>query len=124
MSTIRFFVFRVFLTIALSITLLYISYGQEQGREVRIVRNVARNDFVRQTDPVTDDSSGITLRKKMALVQKFLTEHQFEVTVGIYDIAVFRAFDQVRRRLQKADKDLETTRNALSYKEEQSRGGR
>jgi DNA-binding winged helix-turn-helix (wHTH) protein len=44
--------------------------------------------------------------------------------VGVYDLAVFRAIDQVRARLHKADKDLETLRNELSYKEEQARLGR
>jgi hypothetical protein len=38
--------------------------------------------------------------------------------VGVYDLAVFRASDQVRARLQKADQDLETRRNGLSYKEQ------
>ena len=44
--------------------------------------------------------------------------------VGIYDVEVFRAIDQARARLQKADRDLETLRNELSYKEEQARLGR
>jgi len=123
-STIRFLVFRAFLIIAFSITVLYISYGKERERQVQIVRNVAWNDLVRQINPVTDDSSGRSFQNEMVLIQKFLTEHQSEVTVGIYDIAVFRAIDQLRCRLQKADKDLETIRNELSYKEDQSRGGR
>jgi hypothetical protein len=117
-------VFRAFLIIAFSITVLYISYGKERERQVQIVRNVAWNDLVRQINPVTDDSSGRSFQNEMVLIQKFLTEHQSEVTVGIYDIAVFRAIDQLRCRLQKADKDLETIRNELSYKEDQSRGGR
>jgi hypothetical protein len=44
--------------------------------------------------------------------------------VGIYDLEVFRAIDRARARLQKADRDLETLRNELSYKEEQAKLGR
>ena len=48
-------------------------------------------------------------------------EHETEANVGVYDLAVLRAIDQVRARLQKADKDLETLRNELSYKEAQAK---
>jgi hypothetical protein len=41
------------------------------------------------------------------------------VRVGVYDLEVFKAIDQARARLQRADRDLETLRNELSYKEEQ-----
>src|SRR6266850_2349950 len=55
---------------------------------------------------------------------KFLKAHETEGRVGIYDLEVFRAIDQARARLQKADKDLETLRNELSFKEEQANLGR
>lgn len=44
--------------------------------------------------------------------------------VGVYDLVVFRAIDKARARLQRADKDLETLRNELSYREEQAKLGR
>jgi hypothetical protein len=103
---------------------VYFLFGQERQQSVSIVRNAAWNDLVRQMDPMTDDSPQETLGKEIVLIQKFLREHQFEVRVGIYDTAVFRAIDQARARLQKADKDLETIKNELSYKENQARGGR
>jgi hypothetical protein len=124
MKTIRFLVFRVFLLIALITTYLYLLYGQEREHGVSIVRNAAWNDLVRQIDPSADDSSHETLGKEIFLIQKFLREHQSEVSVGIYDVTVFKAIDQARARLQKADKDLETIRNELSYKEYQAKGGR
>ncbi len=65
-----------------------------------------------------------SLGKEIVLIQKFLREHQSEVSVGIYDITVFKAIDQVRARLQKADKDLETIKNELSYKEYLAKGWR
>jgi hypothetical protein len=124
MKTIRFLVFRVFLLIALITTYLYLLYGQEREHGVPIVRNAAWNDLVRQMDPSADDSPHETLGKEIVLIQKFLREHQSEVRVGIYDISVFRAIDQARARLQKSDKDLETIRNELSFKEYQAKGGR
>jgi hypothetical protein len=69
------------------------------------------------------DSPHETLGKEIVLIQKCLREHQSEVTVGIYDIAVFKAIDEVRARPQKADKDLETIRSELSYKEYQAKSG-
>jgi len=101
-----------------------ISCSGRNASSVSIVRNAAWNDLVRQMDPMTDDSPQETLGKEIVLIQKFLREHQFEVSIGIYDIAVFRAIDQARARLQKADKDLEAIKNELSYKENQARGGR
>ena len=124
MKTIRFLVFRVFLLIAFITTCVYFFYGQERGDAVPIVRNVAWNDLIHQVDPSANDSSRETLGKEFGLIQKFLREHQSEVRVGIYDITVFRAIDQARARLQKADKDLETIRNELSFKEYQAKGGR
>jgi len=48
----------------------------------------------------------------MLVVQKFLKAHETEVRVGVYDLEVFRAIDQARARLQKADRDLETLRKS------------
>src|SRR5260370_5413041 len=62
-----------------------------------------------------------SIDKEMLVIQRFLREHETETNVGVYDLAVVRAIDQVRARLLKADKDLETLRNGLSYKEEQAR---
>lgn len=58
------------------------------------------------------------------VIQKFLKAHETEVQVGVYDLVVFRAIDKARARLQRADKDLETLRNELSYREEQAKLGR
>jgi hypothetical protein len=123
MRTVRFLVLRVFLLVAFLTTYLYLLHGQEREHVVPIVRNTAWNDLVSQIDLVADNSPHATLGKEIFVIQGFLREHQSEVSVRIYDIAVFRAIDQARARLQKADKDLETIRNELSYKE-QAKGGR
>jgi len=123
MKTIRVLVFRVFLLIAFLTTYLYCLHGQEREHYVPIVRNAAWNDLS-QIDLSTDDSQHETLGKEILLIQKFLMEHRSEVTVGIYDITVFKTIDQARARLQKADKDLEKIKNELSYKEYQAQGGR
>ena len=120
MKTIRFVVFRGFLLIAFLTAYLYFSHGQEREHTAPIVRNAAWDDFVRQIDSSVDNSARQTLGTEIVLIQKFLREHQFETSVGVYDISVFKAIDQVRVRLQQADKDLETIRNALSYKEYQA----
>jgi len=70
------------------------------------VRNVAWNDFISQIKFLPDDSPQDSLDKEMFVVQKFLKAHETEVRVGIYDVEVFRAIDQARARLQKADRDL------------------
>lgn len=124
MKTVRFLIFRALLLISFLTADLYLLYGQEPEHGVPIVRNTAWNDLVGQMNPMTGDSPHETLGREIFLIQKFLREHQSEVSVGVYDIAVFRAIDQARARLQKADKDLETIRNELSYKEGQARGGR
>jgi hypothetical protein len=123
MKGVRSLIFRVLLLTTFTTAYLCFLYGRERQHSVSIVRNAAWNDLVRQMDPLTDDSPQETWGKEIVLIQKFLREHQSEVSVGIYDIAVFRAIDQARARLQKADKDLETIRNELSYKEYQARDG-
>ena len=100
-------------------TYLYFLYGPEREHLVLIARNAAWNDFVHQIDP-----SGDNFGAEIVLIQKFLREHQSEVSVRVYDVAVFKAIDQVRVRLEQADKDLETIRNELSYKEYQAEGRR
>jgi hypothetical protein len=124
MKSVRFLVFRVFLLIAFLSTYLYFLYGQEREQGVPIARNAAWNDLVRQIDPSMDDTPHETLGKEIVLIQRFLKEHQSEVSVGIYDINVFKAIDQARARLQKADKDLEAIRSELSYRESQATAGR
>lgn len=103
---------------------VYLTYGKEGPRVAHIVRNVAWNDFITQIKYLPDDSPQDSLDKEMLVVQKFLKAHETEVRVDIYDLDVFRAIDQARARLQRADKDLETLRNELSYKEEQAKMGR
>lgn len=123
MRLIRLAIFRGFLLISFMNTFLYFLYGQERG-QVRIERNAAWNDLVRQIDPVPENPTGVAFGKEMAVIQKFLREHRSEGNVGIYDVEVFRAIDQVRARLQRADKDMEIIRNELSYKEQQVKRGR
>jgi hypothetical protein len=113
MKTIRFLVVRAFLLIGFIISYLYLLYGREPLDGVPIPRNAAWNDLVIQIDPTTDESSKETFGKEVVLIQKFLTEHQSEVTVRIYDITLFRAIDQARARLRKADTDLETISNEI-----------
>ena len=124
MKTMRFLVFRAFLLVALITSCFYFLYGQERGHVVPVVRNVAWNDLVTQIKYMPDDSPQESLFKEILVIQRFLSEHATEVSVTEYDIAVFRAIDQVRARLQKADKDLETIKKELSYKEQQAKIGR
>src|SRR5215470_4694034 len=124
MKSVRSLAFRLFLLSAFLTTYLSFLCGHEREQGVPIARNAAWNDLVRQIDPSMDDSPHETLGKEIVLIQKFLREHQSEVSVGIYDIAVFKAIDQARARLQKADKDLERIKNELSYKEYQAKGWR
>ena len=124
MKAIRFLVFRVFLLIAFMAAYLCLLCGQERGHVVPIVRNTAWNDLVIQVSPEMGDTSPDSLGKELLFIQSFLAEHKYEAIVGTYDITVFRAIDQVRYRLQKADRDLETIKNELSYKEVQVKLGR
>ena len=88
------------------------------------MRNAAWNDFAAQIRYLPPDSPEDSLDKDLLVIQNFLRAHEREVRVEIYDIRAFRAIDRARSRLQKADKDLETLRNELSYKEEQAKLGR
>ena len=123
MQAVRFLFFRTFLLITFITTYLYFLYGQEREQLVPIARNAAWNDLVHQIDQSVDNSAHDTLGTEVTLIENFLRGHQREVNVGVYDVAVFKAIDQVRARLQQADKDLETIRKELSYKEyEPNRG--
>ena len=123
MNIIRILVFRAIAIVALIGSCVYLAHGKESP-SIYIVRNVAWNDFIGQVASVPYESPQDSLGKEMRIIQKFLKSHETEVKVGIYDVEVFRAIDQARARLQRADRDLETLRNELSYKETQTRLGR
>ena len=123
MNIVRTQLFRAIVMITLISSCVYLAYGKESPN-VYIVRNVAWNDFIARIASVPNESPQDSLGKEMLIIQKFLKSHETEVKVGIYDVQVFKAIDQARTRLQKADRDLETLRNELSYKEEQARLGR
>jgi hypothetical protein len=124
MNSIRILLFRGFLLAAVISSCVYFMYGKSDGSMVDITRNVARNDLVTQIRSLPDDSPQDFLDKELIVIQKFLKTHETEVRVGIYDLEVFMAIDRARARLQKADKDLETLRNELSYKEQQTQAGK
>jgi len=110
MKTVRFLIFRALLLITFITAYLYFLYGEEREHFVPIARNAAWNDLVHQIDPSLDNSAHETLGTQVLLIEKFLREHQSEVSVGIYDI--------------KADKDFETIRNeCLTRNTRQTVGG-
>jgi len=112
---------RMSLLIALVITCLCESLAREREHFIPIARNQAWNDFVTQISFASHEASHETLETELMVIQKFLSEHETEGTIGIYDVTVFKAIDQARARLQKADKDLEKIRTELSYKEYQAK---
>ena len=124
MNIIRTQLFRAIVMVTLISSCIYLTYGKESPPSVEIVRNLVWNDFIAQIASVPHESPQDSLGKEMLIIQKFLKSHETEVRVGIYDVEVFRAIDQARARLKKAERDLETLRNDLSYKEEQARLGR
>jgi hypothetical protein len=124
MYVLRTQLFRAIVVVMLISSCIYLAYGKDSPPSVYIVRNVAWNDFIAQIASVPYESPQDSLGKEMLIIQKFLKSHETEVKVGIYDVEVLRAIDQARARLQKADRDLETLRNELSYKEEQAKLGR
>jgi hypothetical protein len=124
MKIIRSQVFRAIVIVNLMSSCICLTYGKDSPSLVYIVRNVAWNDFIAQVASTPDESSQDSLGKELQIIQRFLKSHEAEVRVGIYDVEVFKAIDQARTRLQKADKDLETLRSELSYKEEQAKLGR
>jgi hypothetical protein len=124
MNIVRTQLFPAVVMVTLISSCIYITYGKESSPSVYMVRNVAWNDFIAEVASVPFESPQDSLGKEMLIIQKFLKSHETEVRVGTYDVEVFKAIDQARARLQKADRDLETLRNELSYKEEQARLGR
>jgi len=120
----RTHLFRAIVMVTLISSSTYLASGKDSPPIVYIVRNVAWNEFIAQIVSVPNESPQDSLDKEMLIIQKFLKSHETEVRVGIYDVEVFKAIDQARARLQKADRDLETLRNELSYKEKQAKLGR
>jgi hypothetical protein len=112
MKTIRLLIFRAFLLIAFMTAYLCLLYGHERGHVVPIARNTAWNDLVIQVNPDMGDSSADSLRKELLYIQSFLAEHKSDPA------------PEPTARFQKADKDLETIKNELSYKEAQTKLGR
>ncbi|MGH9794068.1 MAG: hypothetical protein ACRD5G_04785 [Candidatus Acidiferrales bacterium] len=121
MNSKRTLLFRGFLLATLISSYAYQTYGKEDPSFVPIVRNVAWNDLVAQVQFLPQDSAQDSLDKDLLIIQKFLQAHETEARVGIYDLKVLRAIDKARARLRRADKDLETIQNELSYKEQQAR---
>ena len=123
MNITRILLLRALLLVTLISLCVYLTHGKEGPRVTHIVRNVAWNDLITQINFLPDDAPQDSFDKELLVVQKFLKAHETEMRVGIYDLEVFRAIDRARARLQKADRDLETLRNELSYKEEQAKLG-
>src|SRR5215467_2759512 len=124
MNITRIPLFGVFLLFTLTGLCVCRMFGKGRDSFVPIMRNVVWNDFVSQIRFLPDDSAEDSFAKETLTVQRFLKAHATETRIGIYDLEVFKAIDHARARLQKADKDLETLRNELSYREEQARLGR
>jgi hypothetical protein len=109
---------------AMASPLVYRTYGKEKPTFIAILRNVAWNDLVAQIGSLQPEESEDSLKKDLQIIQTFLKEHERTVRVGTYDLKVFKAIDQARDRLKKADKDLEAIRNEMSYREERAMQGR
>jgi len=124
MNITRGLLFRALLLVSFASSYIYLTSATERPSLVPIARNQAWNDFIAQIRFLPEDFQQDSLDKEMLVIQRFLKEHETETSVGIYDVAVFRAIDQVRARLHGADKDLETLRNELSYKEGEGQLGR
>jgi hypothetical protein len=121
MKTIRLLIFRAFLLIAFMTAYLCLLYGHERGHVVPIARNTAWNDLVIQVNPDMGDSSADSLRKELLYIQSFLAEHKSDPAPEPTTLLPSRLSTA---RFQKADKDLETIKNELSYKEAQTKLGR
>ena len=121
MNITRILLFGAFLLVTITGLCVGRMFGKGHESVVPIMRNVVWNDFVSQIRFLPDDSAEDSFAKETLTVQRFLKAHATETRIGIYDLEVFRAIDHARARLQKADKDLETLRNELSYREEQAK---
>jgi len=124
MTIICSLLFRAFLLVTLIGSYVFLTYGKEGPSFVHIVRNEAWNDLITQIKFVPAASPEDSIDKEIVVIQRFLKAHEAEVRVDSYDLEVFKAIDRARTRLQKADRDLETLRNELSYKEEKAKLGR
>ena len=124
MTIICSLLFRAFLLLTLIASYVFLTYGKEGPSFVHIVRNEAWNDLITQIKFVPAASPEDSIDKEIVVIQRFLKAHEAEVRVDSYDLEVFKAIDRARTRLQKADRDLETLRNELSYKEEKAKLGR
>ena len=120
----RVLLFRALVLACLIVSCICWACGKERPSKIHIVRNASWNDLITQIRFLPDDVPQDSLDKEMFVIQRFLKAHETEARVDIYDLAVFKAIDRARARLQKADKDLETLRNELSYREEGAKLGR
>ena len=105
-------------------THVYLTYGKEGHPLAPIARNLAWNDLITPIRLLPQDPAEASPDKEMLVIRRSLKEHETEINVGVYDLAVCRAIEPVGARLHKADKDLETLRNEVSYKEEPAKLGR
>jgi hypothetical protein len=110
----------LFLTWVFLVVSLYQCYGGGRERTIPITRNLAWNDLLHQLDLAQNQVPRETVTQDLIVIQKFLSDHQTEAKITVYDITVFKAIDQARARLHEADRDLEAIRDALSYKEYQA----
>ena len=83
---IRHSALRRFLILALLTTCLLRVNGREHG--VPITRNAASNDLLDQFDTGRTKASNESVSSDLLLIQKFLQEHETEVTVAVYDVTV------------------------------------
>src|SRR5215471_13578918 len=124
MSILRTIFSRTFLLAIFFETYIYLTYGEEGHSLAPIARNLAWNDLITQIRLLPVDPPRSFTGQGNAGHPEISERNETEINVGVYDLAVFRAIDQVRARLHKADKDLETVRNELSCKEEPAKLGR
>jgi hypothetical protein len=124
MTIICSLLFRAFLLVTLIGSYVFLTHGKKGSSFVHSVRKEAWNDLITQIKFVPADSPEDSIDKEIVVMQRFLKAHEAEVRVDIYDLEVFKAIDRARPRLQKANGDLETLRNELSYKEEKAKLGR
>ena len=96
----RTYIFRAIGVVMLISSCVYLTYGKDNYPSIYIARNIAWNDFIAQIASVAYESPQDSLGKEMLIIQKFLKSHESEVSVGIYDVEVFRAIDQARARIK------------------------
>ena len=111
MNITRGLLFRALLLVSFATSYVYLTTATERPALVPIARNQAWNDLIAQIRFLPGDSPQDSLDKEMLIIQRFLKEHETETSVGIYDVAVFRAIDQVRARLRRAAGDETLTQS-------------